>query len=419
MNNRSIYLLETYAGYLICLFLDIWRSLARCFGRRPLSFNAENGNLLFVKLIEQGALVLHRPGFQRAVETYGKQKVYLCTFASNYELVKLLNVFDEKNVILIQDKTVFTFASTLFKALWLCRKKKIEAVIDLEFFSRATAIFCYLSGAPIRAGYHRFKGSQNYRGNLFTHRLNYSHYEHLTQTSIALLQSITQKYDSLPALIPLAKPKSDESVYNYEPTATGKQEVIKKFQLKISNHRYVVITPNFLDPLPLRKWPEANYAEIIRSLKKDNPDIHFLLMGRPDERVAADDFISRYHLTDTLNLCGQTSLSELITIYRLSVLVLCSDSGPGHFATLTSIPAIVLFGPETPVLYGPKGENVRSLYSALPCSPCFNAYNNRISTCKNNVCLQSISVSSVFKLATTLLQKPNAETAKANFHYHG
>lgn len=397
MSNRFIYILETYLGMLLCFCLDGWRSLLQWLENNDRFYQPTEGNLLFVKFIEQGALVLHYPAFAEAVERYGKDRVYICTFQSNKELLLLLNVLDAKNILCLDEKSLWAFVRSYVAVLRQCRKLHIKAVIDLEFFSRATAIFCYLTGAPVRAGYHRYKGMQNYRGNLFTHRLHYSHYEHLSRSSMALLYSISLPASSLPAL-----PKS--SVNNTNAVRPLPELPLPDcFMPEWHNHTMVIITPNLCDPLPLRKWPALYYAQYIQALQIQYPDVLVLLAGRQDEKPATDAFINQYGLQQTINLCGATSLHGLLALYQRASLLLCSDSGPGHFASLTLTPCIVLFGPETPVLYGSTAPNVHVLYESFPCSPCFTVYNNRLSHCSNNLCMQQISVESVLQKSIALL----------------
>ena len=80
--------------------------------------------------------------------------------------------------------------------------------------------------------------------------------------------------------------------------------------------------------------------------------------------------------------------------------------GPGHFSSLTDIHTIVLFGPETPALYGPLGRNAHVLYTGLACSPCVNALNHRFSPCQNNVCMQSITAEQAMEKVMLLLAQP-------------
>ena len=74
-----------------------------------------------------------------------------------------------------------------------------------------------------------------------------------------------------------------------------------------------------------------------------------------------------------------------------------NDSGPGHFSSMTDITSIVLFGPETPDVFGPLGPHTHVVRSNLACSPCVNVYNHRFSPCTNNVCMQQIEVDEVYQ----------------------
>ena len=76
-----------------------------------------------------------------------------------------------------------------------------------------------------------------------------------------------------------------------------------------------------------------------------------------------------------------------------------NDSGPAHFASLTPAHVVTLFGPETPRLFAARTPRNVALYAGVACSPCVNAYNNRQSPCRNNVCMQQITVDEVFAAA--------------------
>ena len=53
------------------------------------------------------------------------------------------------------------------------------------------------------------------------------------------------------------------------------------------------------------------------------------------------------------------------------------------------MPTIILYGPETPMLYGSLG-NAHYINAGLACSPCVSATNHRKTACTDNVCLQVI-----------------------------
>ena len=76
--------------------------------------------------------------------------------------------------------------------------------------------------------------------------------------------------------------------------------------------------------------------------------------------------------------------------------MLTNDSGPGHFSAVTDLRTFVLFGPETPLLYGSLG-NSTPIYAGLACSPCVSATNHRKTPCRDNVCLQVITPEAVLR----------------------
>ena len=61
----------------------------------------------------------------------------------------------------------------------------------------------------------------------------------------------------------------------------------------------------------------------------------------------------------------------------------------------TGLATIVLFGPETPSLYGALNPNAEFIYAALGCSPCVSALNHRKSSCDDARCMTAITVDQV------------------------
>jgi len=79
-------------------------------------------------------------------------------------------------------------------------------------------------------------------------------------------------------------------------------------------------------------------------------------------------------------------------------LFVTNDSGPLHIAAALGLPTLSLFGPETPVLYGPKGGNPLIFYKGLYCSPCLSVFNAKTAPCSGqNICMQSISAGKVLE----------------------
>jgi len=52
------------------------------------------------------------------------------------------------------------------------------------------------------------------------------------------------------------------------------------------------------------------------------------------------------------------------------------------------------------------------VWSGTACSPCVNAYNNRVSTCSDNVCMRSITVDDVHSVVAGILDQRGGRPAQ-------
>jgi ADP-heptose:LPS heptosyltransferase len=161
-------------------------------------------------------------------------------------------------------------------------------------------------------------------------------------------------------------------------------------------HPIVILNPNASDLLPLRKWQTAKFKALAERILASYPSALIVLTGATTERDAADALRQEIGSPRVISLAGETTLRELLTLYCVADVLVTNDSGPGHFSSLTPVRAIVLFGPETPRLFGPLTPASTVIWKELACSPCVSVFNHRLSPCTNNVCMQSITVDEVF-----------------------
>ena len=87
------------------------------------------------------------------------------------------------------------------------------------------------------------------------------------------------------------------------------------------------------------------------------------------------------------SFAGMHKLKAITALYNVATVLVTNDSGPAHFSAITPIRSIVLFGPETPKLYGSLG-NTEPIWAALSCSPCVTAANQKNSACNDAVCMR-------------------------------
>ncbi len=138
--------------------------------------------------------------------------------------------------------------------------------------------------------------------------------------------------------------------------------------------------------------------------------------GAPAERIPVDRVVGQVGSDRCVSFAGRTTLRQLLVLYSLSQVLVTNDSGPAHFAVLTPVDVVTLFGPETPKLFGAKSERSHIIWAGTVCSPCVNAYNNRLLTCRNNLCMQLISVDEVFEKTCEVFEKRMVNGVEASVH---
>jgi ADP-heptose:LPS heptosyltransferase len=280
------------------------------------------------------------------------------------------------------------------RRLW---KLKLDAAIDMEFFARGSAAITFLSGAKARVGFHATFGAGPYRGDLMTHRLLYNPHLHTT----AMFQVLVQALQCDPGELPTLGFRPPSAPVAFRPFSLRLEEVeTVKAMLPQKEGKVVpliLLNPNASDLLPLRQWPSHRYAELAKRLLAKFPEVHIGFTGAPGEANAMEPLVRTVGSERCFCLAGKTTLRQLMVLYTLAKTLVTNDSGPAHFASLTLINVITLFGPETPALFAARTPRNLAIWAGLSCSPCVNAYNNRQSACRNNLCMQSITVDQVFE----------------------
>jgi lipopolysaccharide heptosyltransferase II len=398
--------IDRYAGTLICRIFSLYYRLFK-----KESAGGEPQKILIILLSEMGALVLAQPMFQRLKEKYPRARLHVMLFEKNREVVELLGIVPPENIIAINDTSLLTFVRDTLDGLFRMRKLKFEAVIDCELFSRISSILAFLSGAAVRVGFHPHTQEGLYRGNFMNRPVPYNPYHHISRQFLTLVEAI----DSVTH--PRAKHKVPDQKFEIPAIRVEAQEIEnarkKLFEKapELKDKRIVLIYPGG-GLLPIRAWPLENYCTLAEELLSRKYAVG--IIGLAQDKEIAHDIRSHTRSRSCVDLTGYTkTIRELMLIFHFSSLLITNDGGPGHFAAMTPIPAIIFYGPETPTLYGPLGDNARNIFLNLSCSPCVTAYNHRNSPCDgDNLCLKKISPDEVFAQALEILEGSEVQGPK-------
>jgi ADP-heptose:LPS heptosyltransferase len=385
-------------GVPLCAILTLLRRIFECAGR-PGPHQVRR--ILFVKFAEQGSTVLAYPAILRAIEMVGRENVYFVVFEDNRFILDAMEIIPERNVITITTKSLFGLATGALRAVLRVRKIGIDAVVDMEFLTRFSAILTFATGAKSRVGFHTFFGDGPYRGDLMTHRLIYNPHLHTSQMFEAMVEALTRDPSVLPTFD--FAPSENQPLARFRPSLSEVAEInalLQRENPRIGSAPLILLNPNASDLLPLRRWPSLHYVQLARRLLERYPELFIGFTGAPAEAALNNQLADEVGSSRVIPLAGKTTLRQVLALYTRSEILVTNDSGPAHFASMTPIRVVTLFGPETPALFAARSPNATALWAGIACSPCVNAYNNRRSVCRNNLCMQAITVNDVFKEVT-------------------
>jgi ADP-heptose:LPS heptosyltransferase len=371
--------------------------------------------LLFIELSEMGSAILVDPAMRNA-QARGAELFFLI-FKSNRASLTLLNTVKPENIFTIDSSSLGGLIKDTLRFLIIAHRHRIDTVIDLELFSRFTALLTGLCGARRRVGYHIFHGEGLWRGFMLTRKVHYNPHIHITKNFLSLIHAAFAKQIEVPfskIQIPDSEVRLEQAVI--DPIALEKvRERIEKLakeagvEYAYGKNRLILINPNASDLLPQRRWAQQRFSELIQGVHQQYPGDLILITGSPAEFAYVEKVRAVANVKNALNFAGQVSFTELPPLYTLSDVMVTNDSGPGHFSAVTPLRTVVLFGPETPALYGSIGNSI-AITANLACSPCVSAANHRKTPCQDNVCMQAITVSQVLEKVGIQLQ--DADKAK-------
>lgn len=395
MKVSSMRLIDRYVGIPLCFLLDIFLSLGRIF------CGIEKGKpdlrrTLFIELSEMGSTVLADPAM-RKLQADGEAELFFVIFKHNDMTLRAMNTIPPGNCFAMRAGNFLQLTVDVFRFMYWCRRKRMTTVIDLELFSRFTALLTLLTGCRHRIGFYALHEEGFYRGNLINRPVRYNPHVHISINYMALVYKALGYYNKVYPTFDI--PREDIILHKSQIPEATIGRVTDNLRIRYpawEQKRLILFNVNASDTLPQRRWMPEYFVEVGKQLLSYFPDILILCTGTQGEHAYVDSVVKQVGNKRCINLSGQFDFEALMALFTLSRLLLTNDSGPAHFAALTDIKSYVIFGPETPALYLPLG-NTEAFYLALACSPCVSAANHRKTSCTNRQCLNELKPETVLK----------------------
>ncbi len=262
----------------------------------------------------------------------------------------------------------------MFQSIRQLRAQQFDLVIDLQCLARSGAFAWLANGKKlvgldeIREGARGFYDLAVPRSSYFTHAADWY----------------------LSVLPPLGVPVHKNFIWLPERSSV-KAEIFKKWPAFQAETKLILLQPGAR--WENKRWPATHFAELVRLTLLKFPAVQFAVLGGKDEKMLGEK-ICKVAPNKVLNLCGTTTLPEMIEWVRRGDLLVTNDTGPMHVAAALGKPLVALFGPTEPRRTGPYGQLQNVMRLELPCSPCMK------SSCafvKTNECLQGLSPFSVLE----------------------
>ena len=388
MKLRTMRAVDYWIGVPLCFLATIF---VRLFGSRKGPERPRR--ILFIELSEMGSTVIANPALQKARDELGAE-IFFLIFKRNVDSLKLLDTVPDSNIVTLSEDGMVSLAMGTLRVLGWMRKAKIDTVVDMELFSRYSALLTGLSGASRRVGFHKFRAEGLYRGEMLTHRIAHNSHIHMAKNFIAMINALSAPADQVPYSktqitdAEIRVPIVDVAESDKEHVRGLVKQVYPDYRPGF--HRIVLINPNSSEMLPQRRWDPENFTRLAGMVAREWDDVLVLITGSPSEREQALRMQQEVNHPRFRSFAGMHKLMALPALYNISSVLVTNDSGPGHFSAITPIRSIVLFGPETPRLYGSLG-NTEAITMELACSPCVTVFNHKNSACNDAQCMKMIT----------------------------
>ncbi len=216
-----------------------------------------------------------------------------------------------------------------------------DVVFDCEPFLNLSAIVAFLLGKE-RIGF-----SDQFRSVLYTRTTKFRKDQHMVQNYLDLLRKLNVTYNT-----------------DYLEKLQLPEEIALKidhFLLAVKKHKLTIgITAGVGVSSRNRMWPEERFASLAdRIINELDADVIFIDSLDNKEITLT---IIRMMTGKPLNAVGLFSLREVFCLIGRCDVFISNDTGPMHIAAAQSKRVLGLFGPNTPILWGPYGSQHKYVY---------------------------------------------------------
>lgn len=348
-------------------------------------------NVLMVKLNLLGDTICFLPTIMAMRRNWPRTRLTCLTTNVGKAVIECTKLVDE---IWVADINEIKAISGFMKWLRIIKDGQFDLAVASSDSSSYVALLLFLSSIPMRVGYTNPKLSFLYNSRIqFTNHIPHT----LLNLQIATQLGLSVVGINLPMAI--STPEVDKN---------NTDELLVQHGIT-KNDRFIVLHVGANKPS--RRWPIDKFSEVVNALAVKH-DVQFVCVGGNQEEALVSLLSNLTKEAHLINLCGKTSIRQLIYIISLSELFVGHSSGPLHIAFMLGVPTVSLWGASSLAIWGPIWEKEKHMCirSNMDCQGC------EMETCPrgNLECMDNINVNEVI----TAIENAMLRNSKRSIRYN-
>jgi len=141
---------------------------------------------------------------------------------------------------------------------------------------------------------------------------------------------------------------------------------------------------------PARRWPMFRWSALADRLIEEYR-CKIVIAGDKSDVKVIEEIKNAVYKKESIITITEFTLKQYAALMERFILFITNDTGPMHMATAVGIPVVALFGSGEEEMFYPYPRNSKHIVirKKVPCAPCYKF------KCKNNICMQLITVREV------------------------
>lgn len=349
MSRQLLLLLDKTLFRLIFYFVVLWaKPRYRAGVQEPAELPA-NARFLVIRPGGLGDALMCVPMLRALREAFPKGHITVVCVEKNRAALELLSWHDELVAIDVP--------RLLFQNALRLRRRRFDAVFDVEPFRRLSSIVAYWTGAPLRVGF-----DTGARRALYTHLVSYAHDRRFEG------QNMTRQL----AVLGVDVPSEKAGDLGFDLSADILDRAAERLQergVELGRDYLVAVACGVLKPH--HRWVMSEFAGLIDRIRDEDPAVKVVLVGGPADRPDTDEVVSNLDSRDRLiDLVGEVAFAEALGVLAACRVLVASDGGVVYMAACVGCATVSLWGPGVMERFKPPGDlhaGVRKQYACIPC----------------------------------------------------